>query len=244
MPPEGIQPDALRGFSRGKMRALLVEDSAHFARALRLGLRHHGFAVDIAANREEAMFKFAVHDYDVVILDLRLPDGHGLDLCRWMRERDAHIPILILTALDRPEDIVTGLNAGADDYVVKPVDLNVLAARLQALLRRARPVQGPVLQWRDLRLDPGSRRAWLRHRPLELRPREFDILEYLMRHAGRVVTPEELMEHVWGEDIDAFSNVVRVYIHNLRRKLGDSPQSPQYIVTVKGRGYLFGPREQ
>lgn len=225
------------------MRALLVEDNLHFARALRWGLRPYGFTVDIATSREEAMFKFEVHEYDVVILDLRLPDGHGLSLCRWMREQDSCIPILILTALDRPEDIVTGLNAGADDYVVKPIDLEVLAARLRALLRRARPMQGPVFQWRELRLDPASRRAWLGERPLHLRPREFDILEYLMRNAGRVVTPEEIMEHVWGEEIDPFSNVVRIYIHNLRRKLGDSPQSPRYIVTVKGRGYLFGPQE-
>jgi len=223
------------------VRLLLVEDHAPLARALRLGLRGKGFAVDVAPTASEGRYRFGVHTYDAVILDLRLPDGHGLALCRWMRAQNRAVPILILTALDRPEDIVAGLDAGADDYVVKPVNLEVLAARLRALLRRPAPSHGPVLQWRDVRLDPATRQAWRGDRLLNLTPREFDVLEYLVRHQGRVVSTEELMAHVWGEELDAFSNVVRVHIHALRRKLGDQAQTPRYIETIKGRGYRFGP---
>ncbi len=223
------------------MRVLLVEDNLPLARALRLGLRPRGFVVDVATTAAEGAYHLDVYSYDAVILDLRLPDEDGLRLCRTLRARDRRIPILILTALDRPEDIVRGLDAGADDYVVKPVDVDVLAARLRALLRRARrPAQGPVLTWRDLRLDPAARQAWLAGQPLDLTAREFEILEYLMRHQGRVVSTEELMDHIWGDDLDPFSNVVRIHIHALRRKLGDSPQQPRYIETVKGRGYRFG----
>ncbi len=227
------------------MRALLVEDHLPLARALKMGLRPKGFRVDLALRAAEARHRLLVDGdvYDVLILDLRLPDEHGLALCRWIRQRHPRLPILILTALDRPEDIVQGLDAGADDYVVKPVDLDVLAARLRALVRRAMPVSSPVLQWQGLRLDPARRKAWLHGQPLALTPREFDILEYLMRHRGQVVTPEDLLAHVWGEDVDPLTNAVRVHIHALRRKLHDSAQRPRYIETVPGRGYRFGPGE-
>lgn len=228
------------------MRALLVEDHLPLGRALQLGLRQKGFRVDLSIRAAEARYRLQIDGdvYDVLILDLRLPDEHGFDLCRWIRKHHPNLPILILTALDRPEDIVQGLDAGADDYVVKPVDLDVLAARLRALVRRAKPVSTPVLQWQDLKLDPAQRRAWLHGQLLSLTPREFDILEYLMRHQGQVVTPESLLAHVWGEEINPLSNAVRVHIHTLRRKLHDSAQRPRYIETVPGRGYRFGPGEE
>ena len=226
------------------MRVLLVEDHAPLARALQLGLRQQGYTVDVAATLEDARYALSISSYDIVVLDLRLPDGHGFTLCRWLRARDEHLPILILTALDRPEDIIEGLDAGADDYVVKPVELPVLAARIRALLRRAAPNPQPVLEWRGLRLDPASRQAWLNGEPLHLTTRQFALLEYLMRHPGRVISAEELLEHIWGAEADPFTNTIRVHIHLLRRKLGDDPKHPRFIQTLPGAGYRFAPPEE
>jgi len=147
------------------------------------------------------------------------------------------VPILILTARDAPQQRIAGLDAGADDYVVKPFHFGELLARVRALLRRTLPAREPVLTCGELRLDPATVSAWLGNRRLQLTRKEFAILEYFMRHPGRVISQEELLEHVWDANADIFTSVVRVYVNALRKKLGDDPDAPRYIETIPGRGY-------
>lgn len=220
-----------------EMPLLLVEDDAALARALVQGLHLQGYTVEAVGTAEEARHALAVRSYDALILDLRLPDGHGLDLCRWVRQQGLELPILILTALDEPQTIVEGLDAGADDYVVKPVDLDVLAARLRALLRRHLHPKAGLWRAGDLVLDPARRQAYLAGEPLPLTRKEFAILEYLMRHPGRVISTEELLEHIWGEPGNLFTHTVRTHIYNLRRKLRDPADHPRFIETLPGQGY-------
>ncbi len=220
-----------------EMRILIVEDEMDLASALARGLRRQGYAVDIASTGAEGWEKGEIYDYDLVILDLNLPEMDGLEVCRRLRVRKPDLLILILTARGRLEDKVTGLDLGADDYLVKPFHFEELAARIRALLRRDLRVREPILQVRDLKLDPASRTAWQGKRRLELTAKEFSILEYLMRHPGEVISQETLIEHVWGEDVDLFTGSVRVHIHSLRRKLGDTAENPRYIETVVGQGY-------
>lgn len=228
------------------MRILIVEDELDLANALARGLRQQGYAVDIAVTGEEGWWKGEVNEYDLAILDLNLPEMDGLEVCRRLRDSKPELLILMLTARSRLEDKVTGLDLGADDYLVKPFHFEELTARIRALLRRDLRVREPILKAGDLTLDPASRTAWQGKRRLELTGKEFAILEYLMRHTGEVVSQEELIEHVWGEEVNMFTGSVRVHIHSLRRALGDSAEHPRYIETVVGQGYrllITGERE-
>lgn len=222
------------------MRLLVVDDEEDFARALARGLRREGYTVDTAFDGLAALDAIAVNDYDLLILDLNLPGMDGLDLCRELRARHPELLIIVLTARDRPDERVTGLDLGADDYLVKPFCFAELCARLRALLRRDMRVRELVLRFADLALDPASTVAWQGKRRLELTRREFSLLHYLMRKQGEVVSQEELLEHVWGEVSDPCTNTVRVHVNSLRRKLGDSGESPRYIQTVIGAGYRLG----
>ncbi|MGB9775549.1 MAG: response regulator transcription factor [Anaerolineae bacterium] len=226
------------------MRILIVEDEPDLANALARGLRRQGYAVDIALNGEEGWEKGEVNEYDLVILDLNLPDMDGLEVCRRLRESKPALLILMLTARGRLEDRVTGLDLGADDYLVKPFHLEELLARIRALLRRDLRARQPVLRVGDLILDPAARLAWQGKHRLELTAKEFAILEYLMRHPGEVVSQEEIIEHVWGEEVNLFTTSVRVHIHSLRRKLRDDAREPQYIETVAGGYRLRVPEEE
>ncbi len=224
------------------MRLLIIEDEIDLAQSLAHGLRRQGYAVDMATDGESGLSLAEVNDYDLLILDLNLPDMDGFDVCRRLRSSRPGLLILILTARDRPEDRVAGLDLGADDYMVKPFYFQELLARVRALFRRkGLEVRKPVLEWGDLKLDPVSHTVWQGKRRLDLTRKEFAILEYLMRHPDKVVSQEELLEHVWGFGMNPFTNTIRVHIRSLRKKLGDDAWDPLYIKTVVGVGYRLVP---
>ena len=216
------------------MRILLVEDDELLGDGLAAGLRHCGYNVDWLRDGEQARSALATEDYAALVLDLGLPRLDGMSLLRGLRAAGNAIPVLILTARDSTWDKVGGLDGGADDYLVKPVDLDELAARLRALARRASGQSTPLLQAREVELDPAARRVRLRGEPVELSAREFAILELLMRNAGRMISRAQLESALygWGEGVE--SNAVEVHIHHLRRKLG-----ADLIRTVRGVGYLL-----
>jgi|SRR6185369_12453294 two-component system, OmpR family, response regulator len=219
------------------MRTLLVEDDALLGDGLRAGLRQAGFEVDWVRDGADAAHAAETESFAAIVLDLGLPNMDGLAVLRRLRARGIKTPILILTARDAVQDRVTGLDAGADDYVVKPVDLAELAARLRALVRRARGEAAPALRRGDLELDPAAHRVVFRGRSVELSAREFALLHELMLNAGRVLSREQLEERLysWGREVE--SNAVEVHVHHLRRKL-----SPRLIRTIRGVGYLM-PRD-
>jgi DNA-binding response OmpR family regulator len=219
------------------MRILVVEDDPLLADGLQAGLRQAGFDVDLALDGVAANLALGTHDYAAVVLDLGLPRLGGLDVLKKLRAGASAVPVLILTARDRVEDRIKGLDSGADDYVVKPVDLGELAARLRALVRRSKGEAAPVLQVGALRLDPAARQVTFRGERVELQAREFAMLHELMLNAGRVLSREQLVErlYAWGEEIE--SNAIEVHVHHLRRKL-----APEVIRTVRGVGYLM-PRQ-
>ena len=218
------------------MRVLVVEDETDLAAALQRGLRREGYAVDVAADAAGALDRISYTPYDLVLLDLNLPDGDGVDVCRWIRdEADVQPRVLMLTARDTLEDRVTGLDGGADDYLVKPFDLPELLARVRALVRRDRSVS-PVIDVGMLCLDAARHEASFDGNPLELTAKEFALLRYFMLHPGEVMTAERLLDHVWDEHADPFTNTVRVTVSNLRRKLREAGGA-DVIETVVGSGY-------
>ena len=221
------------------MRVLLVEDDWKASRLLERGLEEEGFVVDAAPSGEEGLELAAVNDYDLVVLDWLLPGKSGLDVCAGLRAGGFAMPILMLTARDAVADRVAGLNRGADDYLTKPFAFAELLARIHALLRRGRASHPPVLTVGDLELDPARHRVTRGGVGIELTAKELAILEYLVRHAGRVVTRAELGEHVWHEEHDNLTNLVDVHVSHLRRKIDHGARAP-LIHTVRGRGYRVG----
>jgi len=215
------------------MRVLLVEDEERLANTIARGLRREGMAVDVVLDGRSALTKAAVNNYDVVVLDRNLPVAHGDDVCRELVARQTMARILMLTAAGSIQDRVTGLDLGADDYLPKPFALKELVARIRALGRRAVTPVPPVLTVGDLTLDPARHSAERAGRDLGLTKKEFGVLEVLLAAEGRVVSAEELLEKVWDENADPFTNVVRVTIMTLRRKIGDPP----LIETMPGVGY-------
>ncbi len=215
------------------MRILLVEDEERLANTIARGLRREGMAVDVVFDGKSALDKAAVNSYDVVVLDRNLPVIHGDDVCRHLIAEQSPCRILMLTAAGSIDDRVTGLTLGADDYLPKPFALQELVARIRALARRPATPVPPVLVRGDLVLDPARHVAERAGVDLSLTKKEFGLLEVLLAAEGRVVSAEELLEKVWDENADPFTNVVRVTIMTLRRKLGDPP----LIETVTGVGY-------
>ena len=215
------------------MRVLLVEDEERLAATIAKGLRREGMAVDVVLDGAAALDKAAFNGYDVVVLDRNLPKVHGDDVCRELVRRGSPSRILMLTAAGSIKDRVTGLDLGADDYLPKPFALSELVARIRALSRRAVSAVPPVLERGDLLLDPAKHIAQRAGRDLNLTKKEFGVLEVLLSAEGRVVSAEELLEKAWDENADPFTNVVRVTIMTLRRKLGDPP----LIETIAGVGY-------
>lgn len=220
------------------MRVLLVEDEEPLAGYLAVGLRKHGFAVDVALDGQSALDKCDITPYDVVVLDRDLPVVHGDTVCRRLAQRGT-ARILMLTASDAVEDRVEGLTLGADDYLGKPFAFSELVARVQALVRRRTRARPPVLRAADVVLDPARRSAERAGRPLHLTPKEFGVLQELLAAEGDVVSAETLLDKVWDENADPFTNAVRITVGTLRRKLGDPP----LIETVTGAGYRIRPCE-
>lgn len=219
------------------MRILVVEDDPLLGDALHVGLRQRGFDVDWVRDGVAAELALRSEPFAAAVLDLGLPRLDGVDLLRRERARGSRIPVLVLTARDAIDERVRGLDTGADDYVVKPVDLDELAARLRALVRRSRGEPAPTLAVGELRLDPASRSVTYRGEPVTLQAREFNLLQEFMLHAGLVLSREQLASrlYAWGEEVE--SNAVEVHVHHLRRKL-----APGVIRTVRGVGYVL-PRE-
>ena len=218
------------------MRVLIVEDRARLAAVLQQGFTREGLAADVAATGEDALWMAGSTEYDAIVLDVLLPGIDGLRACRQLRADDVWTPILMLTARGATEDRIAGLDAGADDYLVKPFSFAELLARLRALVRRA-PVERPaVLDVGPLRLDPATRRAWHGERELLLSGKEFALLETFMRRPGEVLTRLTLLEHAWDAAYENRSNVIDVYVRRLRDKI-DRPGGTALLQTVRGAGY-------
>ncbi len=215
------------------MRVLIAEDESRLAETIARGLRREGMAVDLAPDGQDALLKARVYRYDVVVLDRDLPEVHGDQVCRSLREERAETGILMLTAAGALADLVEGLSLGADDYLPKPFRFPELVARIRALGRRSLPSRPPVLTHADVELDPARRSVTRSGRPVELARKEFEVLEALMAAEGATLSSEDLLERVWDDQTDPFTNVVRMTIMTLRRKLGE----PQLVETVIGVGY-------
>jgi DNA-binding response OmpR family regulator len=225
------------------MRVLLVEDDDRLASSVANQLRQAGFAVDVVARGLDALRETAISPYDAIVLDLQLPDADGVEICRRLRERGTPVRIIMATARDGVADRITGLDTGADDYLVKPYSVQELIARLRALLRRPEAALPTVYRVGDLELDTATRVAKRADRSIELTTKEFMVLEYMMRNAGRVLTREQISEHAWDANYDPFSNVIDVYVARLRRKV-DQPGESQLIETVRGAGYRLAEPER
>jgi DNA-binding response OmpR family regulator len=218
------------------MRVLVVEDSRRLAGIIKRGLLEEGYAVDNAYDGEEAEFMAETTPFDLLVLDIMLPKKDGLAVCRDLRAKNVHAPILMLTAKDSVEDKVTGLDTGADDYLVKPFAFSELLARLRALLRREVLPKAQKVQVGDLTLDPQSREVWHDGACLDLTAKEYAILEYFMRRPNAVVTRTMLGESVWDYEFDGLSNIIDVYVRRLRKKIDRDGQA-SLIQTVRGAGY-------
>jgi two-component system OmpR family response regulator len=220
------------------MRLLVVEDDVKLARALERGLQREGYAVDLADTGDDALSQATTNDYDAVVLDVMLPGIDGFAVCKEMRSSERWAPVLMLTARDQVGDRIRGLDAGADDYLVKPFDFGELLARLRALIRRGPTERAPVLEVGELRIDPAARIVTRGGREIELTVREFALLHFLAQRAGAVVSREELLEHVWENAEEGSTNVVDVYVGYLRNKV-EKPFRGKIIRTVRGIGFML-----
>ena len=218
------------------MRVLIVEDEPRMAGLVRRGVVEEGHAADVAAQGEDAMWMAEAHPYDAIVLDVMLPGWDGYETCRRLRSAGVWAPVLMLTARDAVEDRVAGLDAGADDYLIKPFSLAELLARLRALVRRGDVERPTDLLVGDLRLDPAARRVWRAETEVALSPKEFALLETFMRRPGQVLSRLQLLEHAWDFAYENRSNVVDVYVRYLREKL-DRPFGRASFETVRGAGY-------
>jgi two-component system copper resistance phosphate regulon response regulator CusR len=222
------------------VRILVVEDEPAAAWVVETGLREQSFDVDVCRSGRAALGRASSYEYNLMVLDLGLPDTDGLAVCRELRERGVHVPVLMLTARDAVADRVAGLNAGADDYLVKPYEFPELVARVNALLRRPPVLERDPLQLRHLQIDSRRREVRSGGEIVELTAKEYSLLEYLAQRRGDLVTREEILDHVWTGHAEPESNVVEVYVSRLRRKLGDDGRGP-LIRSRRGLGYLLDP---
>jgi two-component system OmpR family response regulator len=218
------------------VRILLVEDEVKMARAIRRGLEQETYSVDVCADGDDALRRSLDNEYDAIVLDVMLPGRDGFSVCREMRTHGRWAPILMLTARDAVEDRIRGLDAGADDYLVKPFAFGELLARVRAMMRRGTPERPTTLQVDEFVLDPATHMVRRGDEPIDLTPKEFALLEFMMRHPDEVLSRTRILEHVWDMNYSGFSNVVDVYVGYLRRKL-DLPSGPTFILTVRGVGY-------
>lgn len=218
------------------MKLLLVEDEILLSKNIAKGLALLGYAVDCAYDGEEALELYGINDYDLMILDLNLPKLDGMEVLKHIREKDVNFRILILSARNSLEDKISGLDQGSNDYLTKPFEFRELEARIRSLLRRNFTTRKTELRCGRLRLDTAARQVWCGDEAVELTRKEYMILAYLLTHMDRVVSAEELTEHVWDSEADPFSNAFRFHIHSLRKKL-DEAGAKDYIITLRGAGY-------
>ncbi len=224
--------------SRGVTRLLVVEDDVKLAHTIARGLESEGFVVDLAHTGRDALDQAAARDYNGVILDVLLPGQDGHEVCRQLRNRDPWLPVLMLTALDAIEDRIRGLETGADDYLVKPFDFGEFVARVRALIRRGPSERPAPLELGALRADPLTREVTYGDETIALTPREYALLEFMLRRPGQVVSRAQLLEQVWAEDYEGSPNVVDVYIGYVRRKF-EQAGVPPLIRTVRGSGFVL-----
>jgi heavy metal response regulator len=220
------------------MHLLVIEDEKKVASFIQRGLEAEHYQADVAYDGETGLTQIFAGDYDVVILDVMLPKRDGLAVLREMRKRNLGVPVLLLTARDTVADKVAGLDLGADDYLTKPFAFEELLARVRALLRRGTPAPAPVLTFADLRLDPVTRQVTRASKRIDLTAKEFALLEFFLRHPGRVLSRALIAQHVWGVDFDTFTNVIDVYVNYLRKKI-DADFEPKLLHTVRGVGYVL-----
>jgi DNA-binding response OmpR family regulator len=225
------------------MRILLVEDDADIARFIRKGLTEQSYAVDVVTTGEEALYQASISVYDGIILDVIIPAPDGMEVCRRLRAEGLNLPILMLTARDLVSDRIDGLDAGADDYLVKPFEFGELLARVRAMLRRTGTAHKPVLTVGGLEIDTRSHRVRIDGDPVALTTKEYALLEYLARNAGQIVGREEIADHVWNQDFDPFSNLIEVYVNRLRRNI-EKVSSKKLIHTIRGAGYMLEERAE
>lgn len=220
------------------MRILVIEDEQKVADFIKRGLKEEGYAVDVSFDGEDGYFQASSNPYDVIILDLMLPKLDGLSLCRKLREKNIHIPLIMLTAKDSIKDKVRGLDSGADDYLAKPFSFEELLARIRALLRKGNNQRPTQLQFADLTLDLLSHKVWRGAEEIILTAREYALLEYFLRNPESIITRTMISEHVWDINFDTFTNVIDVYVNYLRNKI-DKGRKKKLIHTIRGRGYIF-----
>jgi heavy metal response regulator len=225
------------------MRILVVEDEQAISAFIVQGLTEAGYAVDLATDAAECLYWAAIAEYDLIILDVMLPDQDGLTVCAELRQRGLRTPVLMVTARDAVDDRVAGLDSGADDYLIKPFAFAELLARIRALLRREPAFKGTVLQVADLEMDTARRTVRRGDRPITLTSKEYSLLEYLMRHPNQILPRSAIAEHVWNYDFDNLTNLIDVHIFALRRKLDDAHEL-KLLHTVRGVGYRLGPAEK
>jgi DNA-binding response OmpR family regulator len=225
------------------MRLLLVEDDPGVLRFVLKGLREQAYAVDTAITGDDALYQAEINTYDLIILDVMIPGRDGFAVCKEIRSTGNRVPILMLTALDGVEDRIAGLDVGADDYLTKPFAFRELLARLRALLRRPGELRPPDISVADLVVDTAGQTVTRGNRRISLTTKEYALVEFLARNAGRVVGRAAIAQHVWDESFDPFSNLIEVYVNRLRRKIDTGSKVP-LLHTRRGAGYLFGPQEE
>lgn len=218
------------------MKLLIIEDMKELALSMKSGLENAGFTVDVAYTGQEGEEKAFVNDYDAILLDLNLPDKDGMEILTHFRESDMEAPVIVITARDEIEDRALGLDLGADDYLTKPFHLLELRARVQAVIRRFNGRANPIINIGFLSLNPAARTVLIKDIPLSLSVKEFDILEYLVTKHPNVISSEEIAEHIYDEDFDPFSSVLRVHLTRLRKKLSEAAGG-DVLITTRGKGY-------
>lgn len=223
------------------MRILLVEDEPRMANVIAKGLREQTYAVDVAPDGNAGLYQTSINDYDLIVLDVLLPQRDGFEVCRELRARGDTTPILMLTARAAIEDRLTGFDAGADDYLTKPFSFRELLARIRALLRRDSQLRPDVLEIADLVVDSASHRVSRARKEVQLTAKEYALLEYLARRTGQLVSRAEIAAHVWDDSFDPFSNTIEVYINRLRKKIDES-HSIKLLHTRRGEGYILEAR--
>jgi two-component system copper resistance phosphate regulon response regulator CusR len=220
------------------MRVLVVEDDSRIARFVAKGLREQAYAVDVVKSGDEALYEAAINNYDLIVLDVMIPEPDGFAVCKELRKAGQRTPILMLTARDGVEDRIEGLDCGADDYLTKPFEFRELLARMRALLRRPTSLQATQLVVSDLVVDTGAQMVSRGGKAISLTSKEYALIEFLARNAGRVVGRAEIAEHVWDENFDPFSNLIEVYVNRVRRKVDEGSGKP-LLHTRRGAGYVL-----